>query len=75
MTTFIHCRSAVLAEMVAVADGGQPAELEPCEELATHVVVIRRRGLEVAAELCRGHDRDAPDMDGYVRSIAKYTRT
>ena len=75
MAAAVHCRSAVLAEMLALADGAVLTEPVPCDELARYVVVTRRDGLELAAELCTPHTRLAELDPSHVRVIAKHVRT
>lgn len=64
------CRAFLLAEMIALSDGVVMVGDEgPCSEPAAHAVVIRREGIEVAAEVCRAHEQTVQPDIGYVRSI------
>jgi hypothetical protein len=72
MTT---CRAFLLAEMVALADGVTTVGPdEPCTGAVAHAVVLRREGIELAAEVCAAHEQLVQPDVGYVRSI-KLRRT
>lgn len=69
------CRGRLLAEAVALADGSVLVDVGECPDPAAHVVIVRREGIEFAAELCLGHALAAELDTGFVRTIRKRVRT
>lgn len=69
------CRAQLVAAVLAAVDG-VAFEPEGCAEPVTHTVVVRRPGIEMAADMCTAHQQVFHlHDDGYVKAIRNRERT